>query len=172
MFKLQPCPSDFAQAAKFTFDNEAILAGSPEQVFDVVSSIDHERSWFPDFKDAHWVTPEPPGEGATRDYRLTYMRLMEHFTVWRRGEQLTFWVSECSLPLVRRFFEDYTFSAAENGRTKLRWRVAYEPNRILQPLHPLVRPFFARDFRKATANLVAYCEGLYGGEGSMAERNR
>jgi hypothetical protein len=162
MWKLAPCPADFAETARFRFDNEAVVSGTPGDVFDVVSSIEHEANWFPDFKAAHWLNSEGGGVGAERDYRLTYMRLHEHFTVWERGAHLRFWVSGCSLPLLHRFLEDYRFTATADGKTHVRWRVAYEPLTVLRPLHPLLRPFFARDFRRATANLVTYCERLYG----------
>jgi hypothetical protein len=160
--RVQPCSADFAESASFQFVNSAVLAGSPEDVFGVVSSIEHEANWFPDFSRASWRTPEPPGAGAIRDYRLTYMSLVEHFTVWEPGSRLTFWVSECSLPLVRRFMEDYRLSAEGEDRTLLRWTVAYEPLPVLRPLHPILRPYFGRDFRRATANLTAYCERLFG----------
>jgi len=162
--KLQPCPDDFLDTARFRFENEAILAGSPEKVFDVVASIEHEANWFPDFKDARWREPGVPGAGAIRDYRLTYLTLVEHFTVWEPGERLTFWVSDCSLPLLRRFLENYEFSAVADGTTRLRWTVAYDPLGFVRPLHPLLRPHFSRDFRRATANLVAYCRRLHGAE--------
>ena len=55
MPKLLPCPADFATNARFRFVNEAICAGTPEEVFEIVSSIDHEAHWFPDFKEARWI---------------------------------------------------------------------------------------------------------------------
>jgi len=161
MFRLKPCPPDFVDSAPAHFDNQAVVCGTPEQVFDVVTAIEHEGAWFPDFKQAHW-TAGPPGPGATRDYRLTYLRLIEHFAIWQRGKHLAFWVSGASLPLVTRFVEDYRFTPTADGRTHLRWRVAYQPSFFLRPLHPMLRPLFARDFRRATANLVAYCRRLYG----------
>jgi hypothetical protein len=162
MFRLSPCPTDFVDTAPARFELQADLAGTPEQVFEVVSSIQHEAEWFPDFKEAHWVTDGPPGAGSTRDYRLTYLRLIEQFTVWKPGEHLAFWVSDCSLPLLSRFSEDYRFRPNFAGGTNLHWRVLYQPLGIVRPLHPVLRPWFARDFRKAMANLAAHCQRLFG----------
>jgi hypothetical protein len=172
MFRLSPCPPDFVETAPARFELEADLAGTPEQVFEVVSSIAHEARWFPDFKQAHWVTPGPPGAGATRDYRLSYLRLIEHFTVWKPGEHLVFWVSACSLPLLSRFLEDYQFRPTPDGGTHLCWRVVYQPLAILRPLHPVIRPFFAKDFEKAMANLVSHCQRLFGDVDPLTGRSR
>lgn len=168
MFRLSNCPPDFVDTAPARFEMRADLAGTPEQVFEVVSSIEHEAHWFPDFKQAHWASDGPPGAGATRDYRLSYLRLIEQFTVWKPGEHLVFWVSACSLPLVSRFLEDYRFHPNSQGGTHMYWRVAYQPLTAVRPLHPLIRPLFARDFRKATANLVTHCQRLFGHAGSFS----
>jgi hypothetical protein len=162
MFRLSPCPTGFVDTAPARFEMQADLAGTPEQVFEVVSSIEHEAKWFPDFKQARWVGEGPPGVGATRDYRLSYLRLTEHFNVWKPGEHLAFWVSACSLPLLSRFMEDYRFRPNFAGGTHLNWRVLYQPLGVLRPLHPVIRPFFARDFDKAMTNLVAHCQQLFG----------
>jgi hypothetical protein len=40
--------------------------------------------------------------------------------------------------------------------------VVYQPLAILRPLHPVIRPFFAKDFEKAMANLVNHCQRMFG----------
>ena len=160
VFRLHPPPDGFVSAPPFSFDHDLLLAGRPDQVFDVLVNIEHEARWFPDFREAEWL--EPPGVGAVRDYRLTYMRLLEIFTVWQPGLALEFWVSAWSIPMLRHFMESYRFDPAGANRTRLRWRVAYQPPWYLRPLHPIVRPLFARDFRTAAHQLMAYCEELFG----------
>lgn len=160
MFRLASCPPDFAVRPPFSFDHRLTLAGTPEQVFDVVTSVEHESQWFPDFREAHWLAE--PGVGAVRDYRLAYMRLLEHFTVWEPGRRLEFWVSQWSIPMLRRFLESYRFEPRGSSHTEMFWRIAYQPLWYLRPLHPIVRPMFARDFRKAARQLETYCEELFG----------
>ena len=37
--------------------------------------------------------------------------------------------------------------------TVIHWQVCYTPNPWARPLHPVLRPLFARDFRKAARQL-------------------
>lgn len=163
MFKLKKCDISFLRDAPFRFVNSAKFKAESDAVFEVVSNEEHEKHWFPDYAEAYWTTPAPHSVGSTRVYKLSYMTLVEEFIVWERPEQWAFWVSECSLPLVRRFMEHYRISKTPEG-SELEWQVCYEPNPWLRPLHPLLRPFFDRDFRKATANLCKYIEAGFPGK--------
>jgi hypothetical protein len=158
-FLLQPCTPDFSRTAPFYFEHDFCVRLPPEIVFDFIAQGSDE-TWFPNFKSCRWISAEREGVGSIREFRLSYMRLLEHFSVWQRGERLAFWVSECSLPLMTKFMEDYRFERLADGSTRLLWRSCYTPNPWIRFLHPLLRPFFARDFRKAAVNLSQVLERL------------
>jgi len=153
MFHLNPCEPSFTQESRFRFVNQIAVAAKPQQIFEVISDGKLEAEWFPDFKSCEWLTAPPHGVGSIRRYKLTYMTIIEHFTVWEPGQRLVFFLSECSLPLMTRFMEDYTITPLEDGTARLTWQVSYSPTWWLRPLHPILRPYFKHDFSRASANL-------------------
>lgn len=168
MPRLADCDESFLQRAPFRFVNEISCEANPEQTFDVISNSDLESEWFPDFVSAEWKTPEPQGVGSLRLYRLKYMTILEEFLVWDRGHRLVFRLNVCSLPILHRFLENYVISPRPDGGSYLRWEVCYEPNPFLKFLHPVLRPFLARDFRKAARQL----QTLLDREGRRARQAR
>jgi hypothetical protein len=83
------------------------------------------------------------------------MTILEEFLIWERGRRLVFRVNSCSLPILRRFLENYELRPGAERGTEVVWEVCYEPNPWLRFLHPLLRPFFAKDFAKAARQLEA-----------------
>ena len=146
MFKLRECAVDFVNTARWRFFHRLELPAPPEVVFEVISSSELEREWFPDFVRAEWLTPEPQGVGARRRYELSYMTLMEEFIVWEPGKRMAFWISECSLPMLSRCMEYYSLIPTADGGTELLWQVCYDPQPLLRPLRPVLHPFFEADF--------------------------
>lgn len=160
MFRQQPLPDGWMDDPPASFDNRFTAPQSPEDVFDIVVDPAHEAAWFPDFRAATWQGGGPPGAGSRRDYRLSYLRLDEHFLVWERGRRLHFEVLASSLPLTRRFAEDYRFSPGPDGGTVVDWRVGFQPSAVTWALQPVLVPYFAHTFRVAARQLQAYLAGL------------
>ncbi|MCB9615889.1 MAG: hypothetical protein H6722_25930 [Sandaracinus sp.] len=157
-FALRRPELHFACSAPLRFVHHLTLRCDPQTLFECIASGEHEKHWFPDFAGLRWH--DTPGVGATRTYRLSYMRIVEHFTRWEPGKALEFWVSECSLPLLDQFAESYAIRPLNHELTELTWHVGYEPRRALCALHPILRPIFARDFATASRQLGAYAEKL------------
>lgn len=164
MFAQRAIPPGWVDSARVAFDNVFFARQPPGEVFDVIIDPAHEAAWFPDFESADWTTPPPHGRGSRRDYRLSYLRLDEHFLIWDRGRHLQFEVLATSLPLTRRFLEDYRFTPTPDGGTRVNWRVCFEPTVVSWWFQPALRPFFAHIFRQATRQVEAYLADLAQGK--------
>ena len=151
-YMLRACPDDFLETAHHGWNLEARLPVSALRAFDLVTT--RAREWFPGSQGIRWSS-RGPGPGAQREYCLSYMRVVERFTVWEPGRHLRIWISSASLPLLERYCEDYRFLDRSPSDTLVVWRVRYEPRRNLRPLRPLLSPLFARDFRLAARRLEA-----------------
>jgi hypothetical protein len=152
-FPLDPCPDDFMQTAKLGWNLVANLPVSVNRAFELVTDANLEREWFPNYKNARWSAE--PGVGVEREYELSYMRIIERFTIWEPGSRFQFWVSSCSLPILQRFAEDYRFLERSPRETGLYWSIRYEPRRELRALRPMLSPLFAKDFRLAIRRIEA-----------------
>ena len=155
MYRLDRCDETFVIEAPRRFVNHVSTSLNPEVVFDVVSNmLGLEQEWFPGSVLMTWKTPPPYGVGSVREHQLTYMRCVEDFLVWERGRRLVLRLTECSLPMLSTYLEDYRLTRRIDGGTDLTWEVCYRPLPIVAILHPIIRPIFARDFRNATQGLI------------------
>lgn len=154
VFQLEKCDVTFLVEAPGCFVNRVSTVLAPELVFDVVSNIlGLEQEWFPNFLSMTWKTPPPHGVGSAREYKLKYMTLAEDFLIWQRGKRLVLRVTQCSLPMLSAYLEDYQLKERPDGGTDLIWKVCYRPLPLVAMLHPVLRPVFARDFKRATQGL-------------------
>jgi hypothetical protein len=154
MFGMKSCDLGFLDGAPHRFVNRATLDGDANSVFDLLTDGEIEGEWFPDFKRITWLTAAPHGAKSARLYELTYMRLKEQFLVWERGRRLCFYMTEWSIPMLRRCMEHYELVSRPDGRTDLVWTVCFEPRTFTRPLVPFAKLFWGRDFREATARLT------------------
>lgn len=127
----------------------------PAETFDFLCEIARDAEWFPDFVDGAWETPTPHGVGSTRWFRSELLWLRERFVAWAPGERFAFIGTETTLPLMRRFAEDYHFTPTLHGGSEVTWRILYTPRTMFRPLHPILRPVFAKMFQEAATAMEA-----------------
>ncbi len=78
-------------------------------------------------KEVNWTSPRPFGVGTTREVvALGGSSVRERYFRWDEGKSHAFYVDESSLPLFRRFAEDYIVEPDGDG-TLFTWTVAIEP---------------------------------------------
>jgi hypothetical protein len=155
-FPLAEADLDWTLRAPFRFDNEAVIDAPPERVFAVLADCDTWPAWFPDFRGATWLTRPPHGTGSSREVRLKLLSAEERFLAWEAGKHMAFVVTALTLPLVRRFVEDFRLEPAGEGRTRLRWCAYYEPGLVMRLVHPVARLIFGGMFREGIAGLTSY----------------
>lgn len=154
-FSLSNAGASELEAASHSFEHQVSCPLSPRQAFDYVAEIKNDAQWFPDFVDADWETAVPHGVGSTRWFRSKLLWLRERIVIWNPGEQFAFIGLQTTLPLVRRFAEDYRFTPTATGGCVITWRILYSPRPIFRPLHPILRPLFAKMFTEAARALEA-----------------
>ena len=93
---------------------------------------------------------------ATRKAILGAASVDETFLAWEPGVRFSFRIDTITLPLIRAMVEDYKLVPLEGGRTRLVWRIGYEPSWLGWLLHPLVRAIFGRQFRRTLMGLQKY----------------
>jgi len=96
----------------------------------------------------NWTSPRPFGVGTTREvHALGGPRMRERFFRWEEGTRKSFASYESTLPLFKRFAEDYIVEA-DGDDTLFTWTVAIEPKDALalpfKVIAPAVKAAFGR----------------------------
>ena len=100
----------------------------PERVWESLASDESLAAWGPSVKEVNWLSPRPFGVGTTREVVLAggLARVRERFFRWDEGSGYSFAVLEASIPVFRRFAEEYSVEPDGDG-TLFNWTVAIEP---------------------------------------------
>lgn len=126
--QLRPVDVGFLDAAPFVARAELHVEQPAERVWAVVGS---ERMWAwarPAIRDLRYTTPEPHGQGATRELTLAgFLRLEEVFHRWEEGHRATFHVSRASHRLFDALSEDFLVEPRGPSACRLTWTMAAEP---------------------------------------------
>ncbi|MFJ9444480.1 SRPBCC family protein [Kitasatospora sp. NPDC101235] len=90
-------------------------------------------SWCRGLAGGRYTSPAPHGVGTTREITaLRMLHLREEFVHWEEGRRHAFCVTQASLPLYRRFGEDYLVEPLPAGGARFTWTFAYEPTPLLR----------------------------------------
>jgi hypothetical protein len=138
---LEPADDEFFTSAPHVFRYQKRFAATPEQVWESLTSDVSIAAWGPTIKEVKWTSPRPFGVGTTRDVVAPGGSTMrERYFRWDEGHSHAFYVYESSLPLLRRFAEDYIVEP-DGAETLFTWVVAIEPKdafrlpaKVLAPL--------------------------------------
>jgi len=138
---LEPADDEFFASAPHVFRYQKRFAATPEQVWEQLISDVSLAAWGPSIKKVTWTSPRPFGVGTTREVVAPGGSTMrERYFRWDGGKSHAFYVYESTLPILRRFAENYIVEP-DGNETMFTWVVAIEakgafalPVRLLAPL--------------------------------------
>ncbi|MFJ9695452.1 SRPBCC family protein [Kitasatospora sp. NPDC101183] len=129
-FTLEPFEPSFFDTAPHRHSYTMDLPVSPEAVWEGLAGP-APLSWCRGLSNGRYTSPPPHGVGTTREITaLGLLHLREEFVLWEEGRRHAFQVAEASLPLFRRFGEDYQVVPTPTG-ARFTWTFAYEPEPLL-----------------------------------------
>ncbi|MFH8386587.1 SRPBCC family protein [Kitasatospora sp. NPDC018058] len=132
-FTLERFDPSFFETAPHRHAYVMDLPVAPETVWRGLAG-DAPLSWCRGLAGGRYTSVAPHGVGTTREITAAgLLHLREEFVRWEEGTRHSFCVTEASLPLYRRFGEDYVVRPNAHG-TRFTWTFAFEPNPLLA--HP------------------------------------
>jgi hypothetical protein len=145
---LEPADAEFLGSAPHIFRYQKRFAATPEQVWGSLSSDDSIAAWAsPAIKEVAWTSPRPFGVGTTREVAGLGVCSRERYFRWDEGHGYSFAVYESTVPLFKRFAEDYVVEP-DDGGTLFIWTLAIEPKAALafpfKALAPVLKAGFGR----------------------------
>jgi hypothetical protein len=151
-FALQSCDEGFFETAPARYVAAMDVPLPADRVWADLTS-DETLAWCRAVSRVTWTSPRPFDVGTTRSVRLRGRLLVvdERYFRWDDGRRKSFCVVGASLPLFRRFAEDFVVEAIAPGSSRLTWTIAAEPFPATRPGAPvnalLARSLF-RDTRR------------------------
>jgi hypothetical protein len=146
-FSLDSADAGLFDSAPHVFRYEKHYDATPEQVWESLQSDESLSAWGSTVSSLTWTAPRPFGVGTTREVVTGPARVHERFFRWDEGVGYSFHVYEATVPLFRRFAEDYRIEPDGSG-TRFTWLVAIEPIGALRwpfkALAPVVKAGFGR----------------------------
>jgi hypothetical protein len=137
-FSLQQCGDDFLASAGQRQVGVFEIPQPAERVWEALTAED-TLHWCRALAGVAWTSPRPFGQGTTRTVRtpLGLLVLREVYFRWEEGRHKSFYVSQATLPLFRRFAEDYLVEETSPSSCRFTWTVASEPTAAGRPGSPL-----------------------------------
>jgi Polyketide cyclase / dehydrase and lipid transport len=142
-FPLAEAGDEFLDSAPFRYCHSVEVPLSPDQVWAELTADNTMASWnrLPIVTGIRWISPRPFGVDTMREVTVAHgaLKIRERYFRWDEGKRKTFCGIETSLPLLRRFAEDYVVEPTPTG-SRFTIVVAAEPRRQLTPLLRVADP--------------------------------
>lgn len=137
-FKLKECGAEFLDSAPQRQVGVFQIPRSAQSVWEELTS-DETLSWCRALADVSWTSARPFGVGTTRTVKtpLGAVVLKEVYFRWEEGRRKSFYVAEATLPLFRRFAEDYFVEELSPSSCRFTWTVASEAPPAARPGNPI-----------------------------------
>jgi hypothetical protein len=155
-YPLETADDDFIASAPYVFRYQKRFAATPEKVWQSLVSDESLTAWSSSLKELTWTSPRPFGVGTTREVApLAGPRVRERYYRWDEGRSHAFYAYEATLPLFRRFAEDYLVEPDGDG-TLFTWVVALEPKKAMALPFKAIAPVIKASFGQIPSGGVKY----------------
>ena len=154
LFRLEPADASLLERASHGFDMCHDYEASPDVVHRSFLGFVGDPPWSPGFVGVDWWTPEGELAGAVMDELYAFMSMRVCVIEHDPGRRSVAYVDRWSLPLARRMVQLVETFPLPNGKTRLRYRVAYDPPRVFVPFAVPVEWLFERWFRVSLRGLA------------------
>ena len=140
MNKLEPVALDFFDTAPLRVQCTLVAKCTPEELFETLRGDTVWTEWAGVIQGVSWTSEKPYAKNATRDVSLVGgMLVKERFFHWEENERVAFYVTESTIPNLRKLAEDYVVERLGPNETRLIWTVAIENEGFLRYLNPMTR---------------------------------
>lgn len=142
---------DFAETAPVRAEGRAVVSGTPAEVWAVLLDYPGWSSWFGGVNHARATSDPATGVGSTREVVLPGgVTFQERFIAWEE-EALWSFTATAMTPVAafRSLVERVTIVELEPGRTRVTYRMAFDPKPLLAPVAPLLAKAISGNLTKA-----------------------
>jgi hypothetical protein len=153
---LEPADDDFIASAPHVFRYQKRFAAPAEKVWESLCSDASLSAWGSTLREVVWTSPRPFGVGTTREAQpMAGPRVRERYYRWDEGRSHAFYVYEATMPLFRRFAEDYIVEPDGDGSV-FTWVLALEPRAALALPFKAIAPVMKAGFGRIPADGQKY----------------
>jgi hypothetical protein len=158
VFRLRPCDESLLGRSTHRFDLHWDYDADPDVVHRTFFGFMGDEPWSPGFQRVVWRTPPGELDGAVMDELYSFMAMRVRVIDHVPGCRSVAYVERWSLPLATRMLQVIETTPLANGRTRLRYRIAYDVPLAFWPLHPPVAYAFRTWFRASFRGLERYLQ--------------
>ena len=138
LHQLEPITLDFFDEAPLRVQCSMVAKCTPETLFETLRGDTVWTQWAGVIQGVNWTSEKPYARSSTRDVELVGgMMVRELFFHWEENERVAFYVTESTIPNLRKFAEDYIVERVGPNETRLIWTVAIENEGFMRHLNPL-----------------------------------
>lgn len=142
IFRLSPCDETLLSTARNGFELHHDYDAPPAHVHRSFLAFVGEPPWSPGFLGVDWWSTPHELDRAVMDELYAFMAMRVHVIEHKLGERSVAYVSRWSLPLATRMVQVITVSKLENGKSRLHYRIAYDPPAVFRAFVPPVQRAF------------------------------
>lgn len=141
-FRLEPADRSLFERASHGFDLSHDYVAPPEVVHRSFLAFVGDPPWSPGFLGVDWWTTPEELSGAVMDELYAFMTMRVVVSEHVPGVRSVAWVERWSLPLATRMVQLIEVSVVDGGKTRLRYRIAFDPPWVFRPfVWPVQRAF-------------------------------